>query len=233
MLPAKTAVIMAAGLGTRMRPLTDDTPKPLLPVLGRPILEWNIESLPAEITEVVLVVSYLAEKIRAHFGDSWGGRAIRYVEQPDLKGTGMALAACAPLLAGRFVVMNGDDLYAREDIEAALKHELAILAKPAEGPGRFGAFKVDAAGNLVDIVEGGETGPGSLINIGLYVLDRRVFDYPPVPIKDGAEFGLPQQVALMAKDHRVAILKAGFWVPIGYPEDLAKAESLLKKKLGP
>ncbi|MEK9152404.1 MAG: sugar phosphate nucleotidyltransferase [Patescibacteria group bacterium] len=231
MTPATTAVIMAAGLGMRMRPLTNDTPKPLLPVLGRPILEWNIEMLPPEITEVILVVSYLADKIRVHFGDSWGGRNIRYVEQPDLKGTGMALKACEPMLAGRFIVMNGDDLYAREDIDACLNHELAIVAKAAEGKGRFGAFRTDERGNLVDIVEGGETGPGSLINAGLYVLDRRVFDYPPVPIKDGAEFGLPQQVALMAKDHPITIIKASFWFPIGFPEDLPAAEAALKKKL--
>jgi bifunctional UDP-N-acetylglucosamine pyrophosphorylase/glucosamine-1-phosphate N-acetyltransferase len=222
---------MAAGLGTRLRPHTLTTPKPMLPVAGRPILEWTMESLPSDVDEVVMVVSYLKEKITEHFGDSWGGRKISYVEQTELRGTGHAIAQCAPLLRGKFIVMNGDDLYSREDIIAACANDLSILAKPAESKGRFGAFRTDERGNLLDIIEGGDVEVGGLVNIGFYVLDTRFFNFPLVAIKDGAEFGLPQTIVTMAKEHPVAIVKAQFWCPIGYPEDLAKATEILQERL--
>lgn len=224
------AVIMAAGLGTRLRPHTLTTPKPMLPVAGRPILEHSFASLPPSIDEVVLVVNYLQDKIRGHFGDAWGGRRVRYVEQTELKGTGDALSRCKSLLRGKFLVMNGDDLYGADDVAAACARDLSILAKKTEVRGRFGAFRTDAAGNLVDIIEGAEIEAGGLVNAGLYVLDERFFGYPLVPIRDGAEFGLPQTLVTMAKDHPIAILRAGFWMPIGYPEDLEKASAALRER---
>lgn len=224
------AVIMAAGLGTRLRPHTLTTPKPMLLVAGRPILEWTMESLPADVDHVIFVVGYLKEKIIEHFGEAWGGRAISYVEQTELRGTGHALAQCAPLLDGKFVVLNGDDLYGADDIANACAFELSILAKPAESRGRFGAFRTDENGNLIDIIEGADVEPGGLVNAGLYVLDTRFFAYPLVPIKDGAEFGLPQTIATMAKYVPVAIVECGFWCPIGYPEDLQKASHILMER---
>lgn len=225
------AVIMAAGLGTRLRPHTLTTPKPMLEVAGRPILEWSLAALPPEIDEVILVVGYLKERIIGRFGDAWQGRRIRYVEQTELKGTGDALARCRPHLSGKFLVMNGDDLYGGGDIASAARRDLAILAKAAEVPGRSGAFRTDASGNLVDIIEGADVEPGGLVNAGLYVLDERFFSYPLVPIKGGAEFGLPQTLVTMAKDHPIVILRAGFWLSIGYPEDLEKATRILNERM--
>ncbi|MEY4745028.1 MAG: Glucose-phosphate thymidylyltransferase [Candidatus Parcubacteria bacterium] len=224
------AVIMAAGLGTRLRPHTLTVPKPMLEVAGRPILEWTFASLPPEIDEIVLVVNYLKEQIVARFGDEHDGRRVRYVEQTELKGTGDALARCRGLLEGKFLVMNGDDLYGADDVAEAVRRDLAILAKATDVPGRFGAFRTDGRGNLVDIIEGADVEPGGLVNAGLYVLDERFFSYPLVAIKGGAEFGLPQTLVAMAKDHPIAILRAGFWLPIGYPEDLAKAARALSER---
>lgn len=226
------AIIMAAGLGTRLRPLTLTTPKPMLIVGGRPILEWTFDALPPEVTDVILVVGYLKEQIVAHFGNEWRGRRVQYVEQTDMNGTGGAVALCKPLLTGKFIVLNADDLYGAEDIAAACSHDLAILAKPAESKGRFGAFRTDAAGNLIDIIEGGEVEAGGLVNIGVYVLNTAMFDYPLVKIKD-TEFGLPQTVAQMTDKHAIRIVPATFWVPIGYPEDIAAADAVLAARTAP
>jgi bifunctional UDP-N-acetylglucosamine pyrophosphorylase/glucosamine-1-phosphate N-acetyltransferase len=222
------AVIMAAGLGMRLRPLTATTPKPLLPVAGRPILEWTIERLPAHIEEVIIVVSYLKEKIIAHFGSFWGGKRITYVRQDDLKGTGHALCCTKPLLNEQFIVLNGDDIYAKEDIASVSTHSLAILAKEVSESGRFGAFRTDADGRLLDIVEAAETSSGSLVNAGLYSLNRSFFNYPLVPIKDGTEFGLPQTLVTMTKEHPIQIVRATQWIPIGYPADLERATDALR-----
>lgn len=222
------AVIMAAGLGTRLRPHTLTTPKPMLPVAGRPILEWTIDGLPSEIDEVILVVSYLKERVTGHFGAGWHGRKMTYVEQVTLDGTGGALRACEPLLRDRFAVLNGDDLYATEDIRAALANGLAVAAQETGPQDRFGLLATDADGRLVDIVEATAGSPKSgLVNVGLYALDRRFFDFPLVPIKNGSEFGLPQTIAAMAKEHPVAVVKTSFWLPIGYPADLERATAAL------
>ncbi len=225
------AVIMAAGLGTRLRPHTLTTPKPMLEVAGRPILEWTLATLPASVDEVILVVNYLKKNIIEHFGNEWCGRRIVYAEQQDLKGTGHAIHACRGLLHGKFIVMNGDDLYAARDVEAVAAHDLAVLAHETQTPGRYGAFKTDTEGKVVDIIEGGEVQPGGLVNAGLYALDERFFDYPLVPIRDGAEFGLPQTLVTVTKDHPVTVVRASFWMPIGYPEDLAKATAILEARI--
>jgi NDP-sugar pyrophosphorylase family protein len=225
------AVIMAAGLGTRLRPHTLTTPKPMLPVAGRPILEWTIDGLPKEIDEVILVVGYLKERVIGHFGAEWRGRKMTYVEQKSLDGTGGAVAACEPLIKDRFVVLNGDDLYATEDIRAVLERGLAVAAQETGPQDRFGLLATDTEGRLTTIVEATSGVPkGGLVNVGMYGLDRRFFDYPLVPIKNGAEFGLPQTVATMTEDHPVAVVKTTFWLPIGYPEDLERASAAIAER---
>lgn len=219
---------MAAGLGTRLRPLTETVPKPLLPIAGKPILEWGIDRLPDQIGEVILVVGYLQEQIRGHFGETWHGRRIRYVEQADLKGTGNAVHCCRKVLDDRFLVMNGDDLYSTNDISEAAKCPLAILAKETENAGRFGSLRTDGDGNLVAIEENADDRIG-LVNTGLYVLSQEFFGYDLVPIKCGKEFGLPQTLAVMSKDFPVTVVRAGFWLPIGYPEDLSRATEILSE----
>lgn len=219
----RQAVIMAAGLGTRLRPLTDSTPKPMIGVGGRPILEWSFEALPRGIEEVVLVVNYFKDQIERHFGDEWMGKRIRYVLQEELRGTGHSVHIAAPELDERFMVLNGDDLYLPSDLERLARNGLAILGKRVTDKGRFGFLAVDADGYLLGVTEDGK-GEGDIINIGAYVLDRGFLDYDLVPIKDGKEFGLPQTVAVMAKDRKVAVTVAEAWMPIGYPEDVATAD---------
>src|SRR6266852_5586404 len=104
------AIILAAGLGTRLRPYTLTTPKPLLPVRGRPILDWTLAALPPVVTRVVVVTHYLAEQFRdylrqqSHFAD-WAT-----VHQAKPRGTGDALMACRDVVRSeRFLVLNGDD----------------------------------------------------------------------------------------------------------------------------
>src|SRR5687768_11120918 len=106
------ALIFAAGKGVRMMPLTAEKPKPLLEVLGRPLLERIIEVLPREIVEIVLVVGYKGDMIRGRFGHSFGGRRIAYVEQAEQLGTGDALMLCKHAIepGERFLVVYADDL---------------------------------------------------------------------------------------------------------------------------
>jgi bifunctional UDP-N-acetylglucosamine pyrophosphorylase/glucosamine-1-phosphate N-acetyltransferase len=215
-------VLLAAGRGTRLAPLTDDCPKPLITTGGLPILDWSLSALPSSIEEVIIVVGYLKEMIEARYGTEWEGRSIRYVEQKELKGTGHAVHILSPLVDDRFLVLNGDDLYLPSDLEALCTHDRAVLALEAKEGGRFGALESDANGNLTAIVEGGI---GSMINIGAYLMDRTYFDEPLVAIKGGAEYGLPQTLVNVARTHPIRVVAAHAWFPIGFPEDIERADA--------
>jgi len=224
------AVIMAAGEGTRMRPLTYKTPKVMLPVKGKPILEHILNFLPDEISEVILVVNYLSDQIENYFKGEFGGRKITYVRQEELNGTGGAVHACKKYLKGRFLVLNGDDLHWKPDLEKLCQEELGALAFEVEDPSKYGVLMTDSNGNLTGSIEKPETSEYNLIATGAYVLNQKFFDYELVPIVK-QEFGLPQTLAVMAKDYPVKVLKANLWMPVGNPEDLEKAQTEIEKFL--
>lgn len=226
-------VILAAGKGKRMRPLTKDMPKPMVPLLGKPKLEHTLDSLPDEIEEVVLVVNYLQQQIRDYFGDEYNGKKIRYIKQEKLNGTGGAVHACKDVLKNRFLVMMGDDIYAPEDIRKMLNYELAILAYETESVGRFGRVMEDEKENFVGIFENRqfpmEAGANetALINAALYSLNKDFFKYELIEVSDG-EFGLPQTLAKMANQHKIKVLKTKKWFPMGRAEDVKIAEEKLE-----
>lgn len=221
------AVILAAGLGTRMGDLTKTTPKPLLKLQFREIspLEHNLHSLPEEIDEVIIVVGYLKEQIKEMIGDHHAGKKITYVEQKELKGTGHALWVCREHLQGRFLVFMGDDIYKKEDFERMLKHNLAILAweLKADKENDYAApIEMDEQGKVLGIVERQKAKKGMLINAGAYVIDDRIFDYEMVPAGNKTdEVGLPQTFIQMTDvDGGIDIVKATEWYNVTIPEDL-------------
>jgi UDP-N-acetylglucosamine diphosphorylase / glucose-1-phosphate thymidylyltransferase / UDP-N-acetylgalactosamine diphosphorylase / glucosamine-1-phosphate N-acetyltransferase / galactosamine-1-phosphate N-acetyltransferase len=222
------AVILAAGKGTRMRPLTYDIPKPMLKIKNRPTLEYILDVLPDEIDEIVLVINYLGEQIENHFGDNYKGKKITYVRHDELDGTGGAVRCAKDVIRGKFIVLNGDDLCYKPDIENLVREDLAVLGWEVEDPRKYGVIKTDSEGNLADIIEKPNTFDYKLINTGAMALNQDFFNYELVRITE-KEFGLPQTLAKMAKDHPVKVLKATYWMSVGCPEDLEKAEQEIKK----
>src|SRR5512137_96696 len=107
------AVIMSAGKSTRTYPLTLTKPKPLLPIANKPILAHQLDQFVGLIQEAVIIVGYKSDMIQDEFGDSYRGIALQYVEQKDQLGTGHAAMQVRPYIRDRFLLMNGDDLYAR------------------------------------------------------------------------------------------------------------------------
>ena len=221
-------VILAAGRGKRMQDLTKGVPKPMLKIKGKPILEHKINMLPSEIKEIVFVIGYYGEHIMNYFKHSFGGRKIKYVFQTNLNGTGGALFLAKSVLNDKFLVINGDDLYHKKDIKKLLKHDLAILGREVEDTSKFGIIKTNSKGHMVEVVEKPKRSKDKLANTGVYVLNKKIFDYDLVPI-GGGEFGLPQTMAKMAKDHPVKVEAATIWHAIGNPEDLAEAEKIIHK----
>src|SRR3989344_6700255 len=227
------AVILAAGEGKRMRPLTEDTPKPMLPFLGKPLLEHLLDSLPEGVDEVILVVGYRAEQIRKHFGDRFKRFRIHYVHQGKPEGTARALALSKDLLGkGKFLSLYADDLHGKEDLAALTWHPLSVLVKEVENPERYGVVTLAQGNQVVSITEKPSNPIGRLVVTGPAVLDERIFEFEPPQHKSG-EYYLAEAIGRLVEYHPVVAVEQEFWVPIGYPEDLEKAEKHLtehKKK---
>lgn len=221
-------VILAAGRGTRMKELTDEVPKPMLKIKGKPLLAYKLEALPAEIDEVILVIGYLGNQIQAYFGNSYAGKKISYVTQCELDGSGGAVHLAKDLVEDDFLVMMGDDLYAKEDVRRLMKNKIALLGFEIEDQTSFGILKFDERGNLEDIVEKPKEEGQALANIGLYKLTRDFFTYPLVKISE-TEYGLPQTLVQMKDAFEVKVEKATAWFPVGNPTDLKAAENIIDK----
>jgi bifunctional UDP-N-acetylglucosamine pyrophosphorylase/glucosamine-1-phosphate N-acetyltransferase len=229
LLPGMQAVILAAGKGTRMGGLAHETPKPLLKIRGRAILEYTLANLPAEIDEVIFIIGHHGHKIRNHFGDEYQDKKLYYVWQLRMDGTAGAVFLARNLIRGRFMVLNGDDLYHHDDLKKIMKHKMAVLVKEVDDPGRFGIMEIDSNGHLVQIAEKPSQPLGNLVNAGVYVLDKRIFFAPMVKISE-REYGLPQTLARMARDnnYQVKVERATFWHSNTCANDLAKAEEIIE-----
>jgi bifunctional UDP-N-acetylglucosamine pyrophosphorylase/glucosamine-1-phosphate N-acetyltransferase len=195
---------------------------------GKPILEHKISALPKRIKEVIFIVGYHSGHILAHFKRYWGGRRIIYVFQTNLNGTGGALHLAKSILKDKFLVLMGDDLYHKKDLEELIKNDLGVLGYEVDDPSQFGVIRTDKSGHMVEVIEKPKKSKYKLANTGVYMLNKKFFDYDLVPISD-TEFGLPQTMAQMARDHKIKVTKARGWHPIGNPEDLKKAEEVLHK----
>lgn len=225
------AVILAAGRGVRMGAITETTPKPMVPILGKPLLEWKINALPDTITEVIVTTGYLGEQIREYFGTEWQGKKMTYVHQEVLNGSAGSVQLTEPFIRGPILVTMGDDLYHPEDLMDFLKtdpKEGAIGGLYVENAQAFGLIDIDENGQLQSVVERPHNRDTGLVCTGSYFLPEKYFDYGPVRITE-TEYGLPQTVVLMSQDISVRLITARAWQPVGCPEDIPQAEAFIRK----
>lgn len=222
-------VILAAGKGTRLRPLTDDTPKPLVSVCGKPLLDHIVEALPSAVDQLVIVVGYLGDQIKEYCGEEFHGRSVIYVEQKEPTGTAHALWLAKEHLHNRFLFMFADDIHGAEDLSRAVSYSRALLVAPVLQPERFGVVVRKPDGTLDSMIEKPKHAPSNYASTGSMVLDVNIFKYEPEsPIGD--EYYLTEVIERYAKDYPIAIVEQARWIPIGYPEDIEKAEGILCPK---
>jgi bifunctional UDP-N-acetylglucosamine pyrophosphorylase/glucosamine-1-phosphate N-acetyltransferase len=220
------AIILAAGLGTRLRPHTLTTPKPLLAVAGRPILDWALGALPPTVNRVLVVVNYLAEQIEAYLAAQKHFIQWQAVRQEVPRGTGDAFRACRPYLRSeRFLVLNGDDLYGAADLARLASCPAGLLVHPVDEPRRYGIVFQKPDGSLDKLVEKPPLDGRRLANTGAYLFPTDVFE-TELAVSERGEYEITDYVTAMARKRRFDVIETKFWLPIGTVEAWHAAQSL-------
>jgi D-glycero-alpha-D-manno-heptose 1-phosphate guanylyltransferase len=223
------AIVLAGGLGTRLRSVMSDIPKPMAPVQGRPFLEWVLDQLVvAGFQTAILAVGYRHEAIHAHFGEDYRGLALRYSVDREPLGTGGAIRlACAQARAQHVFALNGDT-YLELDFQAMLNAhvrfaaELSMAICHVPDVARYGALQLRDE-TVQGFLEKGQSGPG-WINAGTYVLGPALRARLPHEGAFSFEHDLlaPEIESIRPRAFRCS----GRFVDIGIPEDYARAQIL-------
>lgn len=217
------AVILCAGRGTRMGDLTNNTPKPMLKIGNKNLIEHKLDILPEEIKEIILVIGYKGEVIKSYFGDSYNNIPIKYIHMDVLSGTASAIWWCKNILKDRFLVLMGDDLYGEIDILNLLEHELSIGVFETDEHNEKHMVCQDHSNNFTYL------GYGRNVCVGAYVLDRKFFNYKLVKLEKSDEFGLPQTLQQATKDMSIKVVPLSFWHQVSRESDLIKVPEILIK----
>lgn len=228
-----TAVILAAGGSTRTHPLTVAFPKPLLKVLSTSIIGHNLGQLEASgcISRAIVVVGFMKDMLIEKLGKRFGSIDIEYAEQKERNGTGGALLCCRKMLKGRFIVINGDDIYSADDIRRAAGHEYCIVGKEVEDASKWGVISLKG-GFVESISEKPDNPESKLANIGVYALSERIFDFQIEKSARG-ELEITEYVNRLVKaGERVRCEKVkGYWLPVGYPWGYLEANIFFLRKM--
>ncbi|MBN1678543.1 MAG: NTP transferase domain-containing protein [Candidatus Thermoplasmatota archaeon] len=232
--------VLAAGEGIRMRPLTANIPKPLLPVAGRPFLEHNIEALKdAGIRDIIMLVGWRAQRIREHFGDGKEfGVRIEYLEQEERLGTAHAIGLVKNMVDSPFFCLYGDVVLTKDSVKGLVEHHRKVKGSvmaltTVDDPKRYGVIAV-RDGVITDISEKPEVPETNTVNAGAYILDPVVFDAIAETKKSPrGEYEITDAFRLMmAKSHLYAYLVKGEWIDVARPWDLLEANRILMEGLG-
>jgi glucose-1-phosphate thymidylyltransferase len=227
-----TGVVLAAGEGTRLRPLTRNRPKPMLPAANRPILKYVLDALiDAGLDEIVLVVGYRRARVQEHFGPTYRDVPLTYVHQEKQLGSGHALLQAREAVDGPFVALNGDRVVEPDDVAAvvdAFDGEPAIAVREHPNATQYGAVRVDGD-RVTELVEKPDRGDYGLINAGIYAFDVNIFEVLAATERQEGGLYLPNAVASQVDDRSVtAVYTEGIWADATYPWDLlAVARELL------
>ena len=221
------AVILAGGRGVRMGSLTMNTPKPLLRIGGRTLLEWVILGLLPLTRRMVVVIGYHGDQIERFMQMQNLVTDYRIARQLSQLGTGDALH-CAKdhVETEQFLVQNGDDLFSRTTMERLAAVSLGVLTVWRDDPERWGVVVSDASGRIQQLDEKpprGKYTPPARVNAGAYKLDRSIFQKQLTPSSRG-ELELTDYVSDLCARAPVYPVDADAWISIGAPDEFAKAE---------
>ena len=232
------AVVLAAGEGTRLRPLTEDVPKGMVEVDGAPILTHCFDSLvELGASELIVVVGYMKEKIIQHYGDEYDGVPITYAHQREQNGLAHALLTVEDHINDDFMLILGDNIFEAnlQDVvrrQAEDRADAAFLVEdvPMDEASRYGVCDTNKYGEITNVVEKPEDPPSNLVMTGFYTFTPAIFHACHlVQPSNRGEYEISDAIDLLLHSGRTidAIRMDGWRIDVGYPEDRDRAEELL------
>jgi bifunctional UDP-N-acetylglucosamine pyrophosphorylase/glucosamine-1-phosphate N-acetyltransferase len=237
------AIILSAGEGSRMRPLTLTKPKTMLPVAGKPIIQYNIESLRNYgITDILLIVSYKEDMVKNYFKDGKKfGVNITYKTQKDFLGTANAISYGKDYMDSSFIVLNGDIILDSEVIKEIIEEykiktpDTLMVLKEVEDPSSYGVVEIEN-GLVKNIIEKPkkEEAPSNLINTGIYIFNKDIFDKIDKTEKSPrGEYEITDSLSLQIEDGLTIIghKTNTNWIDVGKPWELLEVNEDLISKL--
>lgn len=223
------AVILVGGEGTRLRPLTSTVPKPVVPLVDRPFIAYMLQWLIRHgVDDVIMSCGFLATSVRNVLGDgSQYGVRLRFVEEPDPRGTAGALKFAEPMLDERFLMLNGDvlsdiDLSAQIEQHHRTKAKATLALVPVPNPTAYGLVHLAQDGSVLEFVEkpSFDQIDTNLISAGAYVLERDILELVPADKKVSIE---REVWPLLVGDGLYGYSSESYWLDIGTPERYLKA----------
>jgi D-glycero-alpha-D-manno-heptose 1-phosphate guanylyltransferase len=230
-----SAIILAGGFGTRLRPVVADLPKPMAPVNARPFLEYQLDYLNhSGLTDVCLSLGHMAEKISSHFGNRYKGLHLTYAIETEALGTGGGIRkALEQVKQNEVLVLNGDSFFEidikhfqAQHIEQKAQYSLAL--RRVEDTSRYGAISTDENNRVVAFKEKSTSKTPGLINGGVYLLNRDLYLKETIA---GKNFSIEKDVfEKRMKDLRLfGFVFDDYFIDIGLPEDYHKAQDDFKR----
>jgi glucose-1-phosphate thymidylyltransferase len=235
------AVVLAAGKGTRLQPLTDDLPKALVKIDGKPLLTHCLDELVSlDAEEFVIVVGYRQRQIIDYYGNSYDGVPITYVHQEEPAGLAHALLQAEPKIEEDFMLMLGDNVF-RGNLDAVVQRQreqrvdcaLLVEEVPENEASRYGVCVTNKYGEITDVVEKPDDPPSNLVMTGFYTFSPAIFKACSlVQPSDRGEYELSDAIDLLMDSGRTidAVRLNGWRVDVGYPEDRDAAEQRLAEE---
>jgi len=230
-----TCLILAAGEGKRMHPLTYTRPKVMLPIANKPILEWNlINAMKSGITDFIFIVGYKSEMVRNYFqdGSNWDV-SIEYINQGKPLGTGHAISVVEPFIEKDFLILSGDTFLGSLDIQNVRKQSMSMGLCTVDHPEEYGIVKTENDA-VVKIFEKMNEPFSNLINAGIYHFQKEIFPFlKQIKLSKRGEYELTDAINLVAKEMKINAVLVNQWRDIGYPWDLLEANREIVTDINP
>ncbi|MBW9220686.1 NTP transferase domain-containing protein [Methanothermococcus sp. SCGC AD-155-M21] len=222
------AIILCAGKGTRLMPLTENKPKPMIPIGGKPILEHIINKIEHFVDNIYLIVRYKKEVIIDYLNDH---PKIKFIEQGKLDGTGYALLAGKDHIDDDFLVINGDIIF-EDNLESILPYKNALALVEVKNPENFGVVVLDRENNIIELQEKPKNPKSNLINGGIYKFEKEIFNIlENLEPSERGEIELTDAIVELIKKKREikGIKLKGYWSDIGRPWDILEGNKHILK----
>lgn len=227
------AIILAAWEWSRLRPLSNTTPKPLIQIFGKSILEHNLESIYTFVDEIIIVVKYKKEVIIEKLWDNFKNTKITYIEQSDEKWTWAAIR-WINIPKTDILVLNWDSIFDKKDLENIIKlNWYWALVKKVQDPSKYWVFKQDSKWFATEIVEKPETFIWDLANLWVYKFSEEIIEISKnIPLSKRWEYEITDSINTFLNNHKFELIEISWeFIDIWYPWDILKANKYFLDKL--